>query len=188
MNLTEKQLHTTIQKCIKNDRKSQELLFKTYYSKMMAVCMRYSRDHDTAQDVCQTGFIKIFEKLERYNFGGSFEGWMRRIMVNTAIDFIRKSKKELTIIEDESRIEDDTLEEEESVSELLGISISDVVEAMQDLSPAYKAVFNLYVMEDMSHKEVSETLGISQGTSKSNLAKAKKNLKALLKLKMKQNE
>jgi len=155
----------------------------------MAVCMRYSRDHDTAQDVCQTGFIKIFEKLERYSFGGSFEGWMRRIMVNTAIDFIRKSKKELTIIEDESRIEDDTVDEdEESVSELLGIGISDVVEAMQGLSPAYKAVFNLYVMENMSHKEVAETLGISQGTSKSNLAKAKKNLKALLKLKIKQNE
>ncbi|HAE31892.1 MAG TPA: RNA polymerase subunit sigma-70 [Flavobacteriales bacterium] len=189
MNLTEKQLQKTIKKCIKNDRKSQELLFKTYYSKMMAVCMRYSRDHDTAQDVCQTGFIKIFEKLERYSFGGSFEGWMRRIMVNTAIDHIRKSKKELTIIEDESRIEDDLLEDEDiELSEMLGIGVADVVEAMQSLSPAYKTVFNLYVMEDMSHKEVAEILGISEGTSKSNLAKAKKNLKVILKKKMKENE
>ena len=185
MNLTEKQLQNTIKKSIKRDRKSQELLFKTYYSKMMAVCMRYSRDHDTAQDVCQSGFIKVFEKLEHYNFGGSFEGWLRRIMVNTSIDYIRKSKKELKIIEDESRIETDVFHEDENDNNFVGLPVADVIEAIQQLSPAYKAVFNLYVMEDYSHQEVADALGISQGTSKSNLAKAKKKLRTLLKNKIK---
>jgi RNA polymerase sigma-70 factor (ECF subfamily) len=151
--------------------------------------MRYTRDQDTAQEVCQIGFIKVFEKLERYSFGGSFEGWMRRIMVNTAIDKIRKSKKELTIIEDDSRIQDDDIIEDvtESGDELVGIEVSDVVEAVQQLSPAYRSVFNLYVMENYSHKEVSEILGISEGTSKSNLAKAKKNLRTLLEHKRQYN-
>jgi len=186
MNLTDKQLKDTIKKSAKGDRKSQELLFKTYYSKMMSVCMRYSRDQDTAQDVCQIGFIKVFEKLERYSFDGSFEGWMRRIMVNTAIDQIRKSKKELTIIEDESRIEDDIVEDEAD-SEFVGIEVADVVEAVQQLSPAYRQVFNLYVMENYSHKEIAEILDISEGTSKSNLAKAKRNLRTLLQPKRKYN-
>lgn len=149
--------------------------------------MRYNRDHDTAQDVCQTGFIKVFEKLERYSFDGSFEGWMRRIMVNTAIDYIRKSKKELTIIEDESRIEDDAITEDAEGGEFVGLEVADVVEAVQQLSPAYRTVFNLYVMENYSHKEVSEIMGISEGTSKSNLAKAKRNLRALLEHKRKYN-
>lgn len=153
---------------------------------MMAVCMRYSRDQDTAQDVCQVGFIKVFEKLDRYSFDGSFEGWMRRIMVNTAIDYIRKSKKELTIIEDDSRIEDDSIEEE-SDSQFVGLEVADVVDAVQKLSPAYRTVFNLYVMENYAHKEVAEIMGISEGTSKSNLAKAKRNLRTLLENKRKYN-
>ncbi len=148
--------------------------------------MRYSRDQDTAQEVCQIGFIKVFEKLERYSFDGSFEGWLRRIMVNTAIDHIRKSKKELTIIEDDSRIEDDVADDSDG-SEFVGIEVADVVEAVQQLSPAYRTVFNLYVMENYSHKEIAEIVGISEGTSKSNLAKAKRNLRTLLEDKRKYN-
>jgi RNA polymerase sigma factor (sigma-70 family) len=188
MNLTEKQLKETIKKSMKGSRKAQEHLFKAYYSKMIAVCMRYSRDHDTAQEVCQIGFIKVFDNLERYSFDGSFEGWMRRIMVNTAIDQIRKSKKELTIIEDDSRIESDVIEDEADSADFVGLEVSDVVEAVQQLSPAYRSVFNLYVMENYSHKEVSEILEISEGTSKSNLAKAKRNLRTLLEHKRKYHE
>merc|ERR1712048_1517399 len=96
----------------------------------MSVCMRYSRDQDTAQDVCQVGFIKVFEKLERYSFDGSFEGWMRRIMVNTAIDHIRKTKKELTIIEDESRIHDEQIEDNED-PEFIGLEVAETKRAQR---------------------------------------------------------
>lgn len=184
MALNDKQLIKTIKRCRNGDRKSQEALFKAYYSKMMGVCMRYSRDRDTAQDLCQIGFIKVFEKLDRYSFDGSFDGWIRRIMVNTAIDHIRKSKKELSIIEDDNRIADTKIDEG-SDEQFVGLEVKDVVTAVQQLSPAYRNVFNLYVMENYTHREIAEILGISEGTSKSNLAKAKMNLRKLLKDKRK---
>ena len=112
--------------------------------------------------------------------GASFEGWVRRIIVNTAIDTYRKNKKEV-FIDDESRIkDDDDWEDVESESEYAGLSINDIVEAMQSLSPAYQTVFNLYVMEGYSHQEIADELEINIGTSKSNLAKAKANMKRIL--------
>lgn len=151
----------------------------------MGVCMRYAKDRDEAQDMVQNGFIKIFNKLDVYNFEGSLEGWIRRIMINTAIDQIRKNKRDPFSIEDDSRIQN--VEEDvpftEEDNEEVKIKAEYAIKAISSLSPAYRTVFNLYVIEGMSHKEIAEYLGISEGTSKSNLAKAKMKLKEELTLK-----
>lgn len=176
-------LKEIISGCIRQDRRAQEELFKLFYGKMLGVCMRYARDRDSAEEMLQEGFIKIFDKLEGFDYKGSFEGWMRRIVANTAIDQIRKSKKDpiLTDNDEDFKLgaENPMIEKEEI--ETLEIRAELAVEAIQDLSPAYRAVFNLYVMEEYTHKEIAEILGISEGTSKSNLAKAKANLKKALK-------
>lgn len=144
--------------------------------------MRYVSDRDSAQEVLQEGFIKIFEKLEAFDYKGSFEGWIRRIIANTAIDSIRRSKKDPYLTDNDNDFKlgsSDPVEEQEEV-EFGEIKAEIAMEAIQQLSPAYRAVFNLYVLEDYSHKEIGEMLGISEGTSKSNLAKAKMNLQKIL--------
>ena len=176
-------LKEIISGCIRQDRRAQEELFRLFYGKMLGVCMRYARDRDSAEEMLQEGFIKVFDKLEGFDYKGSFEGWMRRIIANTAIDQIRKSKKDpmLTDNDEDFKLgaEDRVVEKEEI--ETLEIKAEMAMEAIQQLSPAYRAVFNLYVMEEYTHKEIAEILGISEGTSKSNLAKAKMNLQKILK-------
>lgn len=148
----------------------------------MGVCLRYTKDQDTAQEVLQVGFIKVFEKLEHFDFKGSFEGWVRRIIVNTSIDSIRKNKRGPIATDEEYMFNDETSNEQEEndLIELNSIKAEHAMNAIQQLSPAYKTVFNLYVIENYSHKEIAEILGVSEGTSKSNLAKAKQNLKKIL--------
>ena len=182
MKLSEKEQEELIDGCVNGDRKYQQIVFKMYYGKMMGVCMRYAKDQDTAQDIVQDGFIKVFEKVNKFNKEGSFEGWIRRIMVNTAIDFFRKKKKDFILLEDDSRIkqEDDVDIFNEDSGAFYGIKPAMVMEAMAKLSPAYKTVFNLYVVENYTHAEIAEMLGVSVGTSKSNLSKAKLNLKKIL--------
>lgn len=177
------ELKEIIQGCIENERKSQERLFKLFYGKMMGVCLRYHRDQDDAQEILQLGFIKVFDKLEGYDHTGSFEGWMRRIFANTCIDAIRKSKKNpiRTENDDDFVVETENSIEDQEELELTSIKAEVAMQAIEKLSPAYKAVFNLYVIEEYTHKEIGEILGISEGTSKSNLAKAKMNLKKILK-------
>ncbi|MFT5581929.1 MAG: RNA polymerase sigma-70 factor (ECF subfamily) [Psychromonas sp.] len=178
-----KQLKGIIEGCIENNRKSQEQLFKLFYGKMFAVCLRYHKDRDDAQEVLQQGFIKVFDKLEVFDYTGSFEGWMRKIFSNLSIDVIRKSKKNPVFKErDEDFIdEDSTMEfEKEEELNLLSFNASLAMEAIDALSPVYKTVFNLYVIEEYTHKEIAELLNISEGTSKSNLAKAKMNLRKIL--------
>ncbi len=168
--------------CLRNDRKSQEQIFKLFYGKMLGVCMRYTNDRDTAQEIVQDSFIKVFEKLKLFDNSGSFEGWIKRVVVNTAIDHIRKSKKDpfLTDNDNDFRLGgvDPTIESEEL--ELKDEKAEIIMEAIQKLSPAYRAVFNLYVIDDYSHKEIAETLGISEGTSKSNLSKARMNIQKMV--------
>ena len=149
------------------------------YSKMMVICYRYANRPEDAKDLFQEGFIKVFNKIERFNFNGSLEGWIRRIMVNNAIDYYRKNKNKYAISE--------TLVEAEQIpSEDIGESIFEDVSAkqlldfVQQLSPVYRTVFSLYVLDDYTHAEIAEELGISEGTSKSNLSKAKKNLKKMV--------
>ena len=180
MKLEQRELERIVEGCKAQNRSSQQKIYELLYSKMLPVCYRYARSTDEAKDMLQDGFIKVFEKIEQYNVDGSFEGWVRRIIVNTAIDTYRKNKKEV-FIDDESRITDDSdWEDMESESEYAGLSINDIVEAMQSLSPGYQTVFNLYVMEGYTHQEIADELEINIGTSKSNLAKAKANMKTML--------
>jgi RNA polymerase sigma-70 factor (ECF subfamily) len=181
MKLSEEELEKVIAGCIEGNRKYQQKVYEAFYGKMMSICLRYTKDADVAKDVLQDGFIKVFSKMEHFNMEGSFEGWVRRIIVNTAIDYFRKNRSAPILIEDEGNIEDlDHAEEEESESIYQTVKFDTIIEAMNKLSPAYKTVFNLYVMENYTHKEIAEILDISIGTSKSNLAKAKLNLKKIL--------
>jgi len=175
-------LQKVIEGCLKNDRRYQERLFQLYYGNLLVVALRYISDRDTAEEVLQNGFIKIFEKLDAYDFKGSFDGWTRRIVANTAIDYIRKSKKDPILSDSDTDFVNhtyDPMEESEDLQNLM-LKGDQALEAIQKLSPAYRTVFNLYVIENFSHKEIAEKLGISEGTSKSNLAKAKLNLKNML--------
>jgi len=138
---------------------------------------------DQAKDILQDGFIKVFKNLEKFNRQGSLEGWIRRIMVNTAIDKIRKDKRSLVLSKSEELLDigaEMPAEAEYDQDEEVQLDMTHVVAAMHQLSPGYLAVFNLYVMEQMTHKEIAEKLGISEGTSKSNLAKAKMRLRTIL--------
>ena len=153
---------------------------------MKVVCMRYTRDSDHAMDVLQEGFLKVFNNLEKYTGVGTFEGWMRRIMVNLSIDRYRRLKHDLVLLGEQNDIEnwsggtDEESDDSDENEEIYDITPEQIIDAMQQLTPAYRTVFNLYVYEDYTHQDIAEVLGISVGTSKSNYAKAKKNMKKLL--------
>ena len=179
----QKELKTIVEACLRGERRAQERLFQTYYGKMLAVCMRYLSDRDSAQEILQVSFLKVFDKLEFFDFTGSLEGWIRRIVTNTAIDHLRKAKKDPFLSNQDNDFvtgSSDPMVESEQTA-LLDLKAQVAIEAIGKLSPAYRAVFNLYVIEEHTHKEIAEILGISEGTSKSNLAKAKMNLQRLLK-------
>lgn len=154
--------------CIAGDRRKQEMLYQRFAPKMYAVCLRYSNNADDARDLLQEGFIKVFRNLEKFRKEGSFEGWVRRVFVNTAIEHYRKKINLNTISEKEERtIEDGSWNILDQLAE------KDIIQLVQDLSPGYRSVFNMYVIEGYSHKEIGNILGISEGTSKSQLARAK---------------
>lgn len=170
--------HEIIKGCLKNDRASQKALYEQYYSKMLGVCLRYAKDKDDAKDVLHEAFLKVFSNLKNFNGTGSFEGWIRRIMVNTSIDHLRKNKQNYLIVSTVYANEKGSnLAEEVNDDELNHISKEEILKAVQELTPAYRTVFNLYVIEEFTHREIAEMLEISEGTSKSNLSKAKFNLK-----------
>lgn len=157
-----KVLKGIIEGCFRGERKYQFKLYERYYRKMMGVCFRYASDHDEANELVQLGFIKLFNSIERYEFKGSFDGWIRRIFVNTAIDQYRKNRKKPLLLGEDAHLdvfnsdkEPDPSEKNEALDPKL------VMEAINKLSPAYKAVFNLYVVEEYSHKEIAEMLDIS---------------------------
>ncbi len=173
-----------VEGCKKNDRQYQHLLYKLSYSKMLNVCMRYGKDIEEAKDMLQEGYLRVYGNIASYNYSGSFEGWLTRVFVNSNISQINKKKIKFT--ENEDYVINNIIEEEEQVADnFLGsinestISPDKLVELIQELSPNYRCVFNLYYIEDLSHKEIAEKLNISVGTSKSNLARAKVNLKNL---------
>jgi RNA polymerase sigma-70 factor (ECF subfamily) len=179
----DKQLQQLIKGCLEGDRKAQQAVYKLLYGKMKVVCMRYTRDTDQALDILQEGFIKVFQNMERYSGAGSFEGWVRRIMVNLSIDRFRKQKNDFLLLNGSMNIEDyeDVVEDETDVESVdYDFTPEQILEAMQQLSPAYKTVFNLYVFENYTHQDIAEALSISIGTSKSNFAKAKRNMKKIL--------
>ncbi|MBI3501952.1 MAG: sigma-70 family RNA polymerase sigma factor [Bacteroidetes bacterium] len=184
MNLPEnpEALFEIIEGCIRGERNCQQKIYESFYGTMMGLCLRYTKDKDDALDVLQDGFIKVFLNLKHFGNKGSLEGWMRKIMVNTAIDFYRRNKKSLLFADSEyvEKNAEEVTEENNNEEEFLSISASEIMEAVQQLTPAYRTVFNMYVVDGYTHKEIAEQLGINEGTSKSNFAKAKKNLKKVL--------
>jgi RNA polymerase sigma-70 factor (ECF subfamily) len=169
-------IEKTIAACIKGKSSAQEKLYKQFADKMFGVCMIYTKDYDAAKDVMQEGFVKVFNKLDTFKFNGSFEGWVRRIMVNTALERYRKNYYlyALTDIDDYKEV----IAYEDVISD---ISANDLLSLVHELSPQYQMIFNLYAIEGYSHKEIGEMLEISEGTSKSNLSRARKILQEKVK-------
>lgn len=164
-----------IQGCINGDRQMQKLLYERFSPKMYAVCLRYSGNSEDARDLLQEGFIKIFKNLSKYRGDGSFEGWIRRIFVNTSIEHFRRKVYSQDVTEkQENTLEDKTWNVLDSLAE------KDILNMIHDLSPGYKTVFNMHVIEGYSHKEIADKLGINEGTSKSQLARAKSVLKKMV--------
>ncbi|MBT8218494.1 MAG: RNA polymerase sigma factor [Bacteroidia bacterium] len=164
-----------IQACIQKEKWAQRKLYLDYYSKMMGVCLRYAKNNEDAQDILHDGFIKVYRNIDKYKPGTSLTAWIHRIMVNTSIDFYRKAIRRRT----------DDLEQAFHISSwevdvISKCSEKDILKAVQSLSPAYRAVFNLYVIEGYPHKEIANILNITESTSRSNLVKARIRLKELL--------
>ncbi|HYC40798.1 MAG TPA: RNA polymerase sigma factor [Chitinophagaceae bacterium] len=146
----------------------QEELYRRFSGRMYGVCLRYASNAEEAEDILQEGFIKIFKKLESFRSEGSFEGWIRRIFVNTAIEHFRRKKYLQPVTEKE-----ETSIEGKYISVLDDLAEQDILGLVQQLSPGYRTVFNMYVVEGYTHKEIADMLGISEGTSKSQLSRAK---------------
>lgn len=173
LNFEEKDL---IKACIRKERWAQKKLYEEHYSKMMGVCLRYSNSQEDALDILHEGFIKVFRNISKYQPGTSISAWIRRIMINTSIDYYRKSIRRRT--EDIEQAYDLSASEADAISQC---SEKEILQVVQQLSPAYRAVFNLYVIEGYSHKEIAKILDITESTSRSNLVKARMKLKAILK-------
>jgi len=172
--LTEKEL---ISACLANNRQAQQQLFDQYSAKFFAVSMRYMKNEVDAEDVLVTGMFKVFKNLEKFRFQGSFEGWMRRIVVNEALMALRKRKMKFVDSDLEFHTEPVEPKIEHSLSE------NDILKVLDQLPNGYRTVFNLYVIEGYKHKEIAELLGISINTSKSQLILAKKKLRSIINLK-----
>lgn len=172
-----------IEGCINGSRKAQEDVFNAMYRRLLGVCVRYAKDDDDAKDILQNGFIKVFKSIENYKGDGSFEGWIKRIVINTAIDSYRRKKVKPVVVDSEltDRVGTNMEDEVEDDSIYQKIPIKVVLDSVQKLSPAYRTVFNLYVLEGYNHNEIAEMLEIGIGTSKSNLSKARLNLRKMLK-------
>lgn len=154
--------------CQQNNARSQKDLFELLSSKMYGVCLRYAGNSEDANDILQDGFLKIFQKISQFKFEGSFEGWMRRVFVNTALERYRSQHKIINIQDNWRELNDKGYEDIVS-----SLTTDELLLLVQELSPKYRAVFNLYAIEGYSHKEISEKLDISEGTSKSNLSRAR---------------
>ena len=162
------ELRNLIGCCIKGDRQAQGELYGIYSQKMFIVCMRYSPNREEAEDTLQEGFIKVFTNLRQYQFNGAFEGWVRKIMVNCALQKYRIKSNLRTVV-----IEDDSIIEYYNEDILSRLGTKDLLTMIQNLPPAYRLIFNMYVFEGKKHREIAEELGISEGTSKSNLHDAR---------------
>ena len=169
--MMEKQL---IEGCKRGDRKAQKELYEMYSRKMMGVCLRYIGDRETARDLLQDGFIKVFTSIDSYSGNGSFEGWIRKIFVNCALEYLRKSDVLREAVGFDLSIDqigfDDLIISEISASELLKL--------VQDLPNSLRAVFNLFAIEGYSHKEVAKMMDISESTSRSQYVRAKQLLQS----------
>lgn len=174
--VTEKQL---IKRCQQGDGKALKYLYERYSDKMLGVCYRYVNDRDTARDLLHDGFVTVFTKVSEFRGEGSFEGWMRRVFVNTTLGYLRKNAN----LHDPRQVDDMYDLRGDEVSVLERMSAEDLLGAIGQLPEGYRTVLNLYAVEGYSHKEIAELLNISEGTSRSQYARAKaclqKNLRQL---------
>jgi RNA polymerase sigma factor (sigma-70 family) len=169
--LTEAEL---IRGCVKNDRRCQEMLYKKYFPAMMRMCMRYTRDPEEAQEIINTGFLRVFQKIHTYAFKGSFEGWIRRLVFHSLADHFKKASRTIRFLD----INDKDSPTSESV--LNKLYYEDVIALVDHLKGAAKEVFWLFAVEGFTHAEIGEKLDISPGTSKWYLSEARKKLKSLV--------
>jgi RNA polymerase sigma-70 factor (ECF subfamily) len=165
-----------INRCKQGDRKAQEAVYNLLAAKMFAVCMRYCQNRAEAEDVLHDGFITVFTKIQQFNHAGSFEGWVRRIFVNQALERCRYDNR-LPVIDNIDAVEYQLVEQDvtDTADEWTAYQLSeaDLLDLVNQLPQQYKIVFNMYVLEGLSHKEISDKLGISEGTSRSNLQRAR---------------
>lgn len=163
--------------CIAGNRICQRDLYAIFSPKMMVVCMRYSKNLEEAEEILQDGFIRIFKFIGQFKHEGSFEGWVRKIMINCALQKLRSQANLRPVVSLQPEIHDEHYEG----NIIENINGKEMMQMVQALSPAYRMVFNLYYFEGYKHREIAAILGIEEGTSKSNLAQAKKNLQAAVK-------
>lgn len=161
-----------IKKCVENDREAQLKIYQLFSPVLYGLCLKYMRNEDDAKDVFQEAFVIAFQKMGQYKFEGSFEGWIKRIFINKLLETLKKKKKDVLFLD---VFDTDVIEEEEL--ELAPIEQEKLLEYIQELPDQYRMVFNLVVFEKMKHKEIAKLLQISEGTSKSNLNRAKSILK-----------
>ncbi|PID67692.1 MAG: RNA polymerase subunit sigma-70 [Flavobacteriia bacterium] len=174
-------LDKLIKRCAKRDVYAQEQIYRLYAGKLFGLCLKYSKNKEEAEDNLQDAFITIFDKIHQYKHKGSFEGWMKRIVINTALQTYR-DKKILHIVHEP--VEDEMVGVDIDENK---ISLDDLLKLIQELPNQYRLVFNLYVMDGYSHKEIAEELNISEGTSKSNLSRARAILREKLMAKAKEH-
>jgi RNA polymerase sigma-70 factor (ECF subfamily) len=172
-------LKKLIQRCKRRDIKAQSEIYHLFAGKMFGLCLKYSRNKQEAEDNLQDAFITIFDKIDQFKYRGSFEGWMKRIVINTTLQTYRQ-KNVLNLVEkdlpDEVEVE---IDEED-------ISLDYLLKIIQELPERYRMVFNLYVLDGYSHKEIADLLGIAEGTSKSNLSRARLILKEKIEISQQQ--
>jgi RNA polymerase sigma-70 factor (ECF subfamily) len=160
---------TLVIECVKGNPRAQRMLFDRFSSKMLGVCLRYAKDSEQADDILQDGFVKVFTKLKDFKNEGSLEGWIRRVMVNTALDQIRKNGKTLgdvSVDDVQYKIENNDHIAEQLMAE-------DLLKLINSMPDGYKVVFNMFAIEGYTHNEIADTLGISESTSKSQYSRAR---------------
>jgi len=162
--------------CLKNNRKAQKALYQAYASKFLGICLRYAKERQEAEDVLQEGFIKIFNRIGQYSGSGSFEGWLKRIIINTAITNYRQNLKRYNQVPVDNLPENET----EVKAEDFEYTYQELLKVVQTLPNGYRMVFNLFAIEGYQHKEIAEMLEIDVATSKSQYSRARKLLQKKL--------
>jgi RNA polymerase sigma-70 factor (ECF subfamily) len=170
-------VHELVKGCRNNERLAQKRLYEMFYGRMMGVCLRYASNREEAAEILNKGFLKVFTTIKQYEPGrGRLDSWIYKIIMNTAIDHFRSEVRHRSNIVEM----DYSYDGADATDVIEHISAEEIITLIRKLTPAYRTVFNMYVMEGMSHGEIARELGISEGTAKSNLAKARKKLQALL--------
>ena len=180
--LSAEELKQHIKGCALNNRESQKKIFNSFYGYAMSICSRYTNNQEDAAEILNDGFLKIFKEIHRFtpayaDVNNSFKGWIGKIMVYTAIDHNRKRHRYDMLTSYDGKVADVADADENALDK---ISYDEIIVAIKQLSPAYRIILNLFIIDGFSHDEIAEKLGIASGTSKSNLSKAKKQLQKIL--------